>query len=178
MRWGGLLVCAIDGTTMALPDSPRNLAAHGKQAGNHGGSGYPLLRLVALAARGTRTVIDAVFRPASCGELDCTRRLRRSLHAGMLVLLDRNFDAAALVGQLAATNAALLVRLRSNRKLPVLRRYRDGSYLSQVGAVRVRVAAIVDHGRADVSWSPARTSARRGQYRPVPIWGSCRRRGR
>jgi hypothetical protein len=139
VRWGGLLVCAIDGTTMTIPDSPRNLAAYGKQAGNHGGSGYPLLRLVALAACGTRTIIDAVFGPASCGELDYTRRLRRSLHPGMLVLLDRNFDAAALLGQLAATGAHLLVRLKGNRKLPVLRRYRDGSYLSQIGAVRVRV---------------------------------------
>jgi Transposase DDE domain len=33
----------------------------------------------------------------------------------------------------------LLVRLKSNRKLPVLRRYPDGSYLSQIGATRVRV---------------------------------------
>jgi transposase IS4-like protein/DDE family transposase len=139
VRWHGLLVCAIDGTTMTIPDSPRNLAAYGKQAGNHGGSGYPLLRLVTLAACGTRTLIDAVFGPASCGELDYTRRLRRSLHAGMLVLLDRNFDAAALIGQLAATDADLLVRLKSNRKLPVLRRYRDGSYLSQIGTVQVRV---------------------------------------
>jgi hypothetical protein len=139
VRWHGLLVCAIDGTTMTIPDSPRNLAAYGKQAGNHGGSGYPLLRLVALVTCGTRTIIDAVFGPASCGELDYTRRLRRSLHAGMLVLLDRNFDAAALIGQLAATEAHLLVRLKSNRKLPVLHRYRDGSYLSQIGAVRVRV---------------------------------------
>ena len=139
VRWGGLLVCAIDGTTMTIPDSPRNLAAYGKQAGNHGGSGYPLLRLVTLAACGTRTLIDAVFGPASTSEQDYTRRLRRSLHAGMLVLLDRNFDAAALIGQLAATGADLLVRLRSNRKLPVLRRYRDGSYLSQIGTVRVRV---------------------------------------
>jgi hypothetical protein len=139
VRQGGLLVCAIDGTTMAIPDSPRNLAAYCKQAGSHGGSGYPLLRLVALVACGTRTVIDAVFSPTSCGELDCTRRLRRSLHAGMLVLLDRNFDAAALIGQLAATKAHLLVRLRSNRKLPVLARYHDGSYLSQIGAVPVRV---------------------------------------
>jgi hypothetical protein len=80
-----------------------------------------------------------VFGPTSCGELDYTRRLRRSLHAGMLVLLDRNFDTAALIGQLAATEAHLLVRLKSNRKLPVLRRYRDGSYLSQIGAVQVRV---------------------------------------
>ncbi len=139
VRWGGLLVCAIDGTTMTIPDSPGNLAVYGKQACNHGGSGYPLLRLVALAACGTRTIIDAVFGPASCGELDYTRRLRRSLHAGMLVLLDRNFDAAALIGQLAATGADLLVRVKANRKLPVLRRYRDGSYLSQIGAVRVRV---------------------------------------
>jgi hypothetical protein len=140
VRWCGLLVCAIDGTTMAIPDSPRNLAAYSKQAGNHGGSGYPLLRLVALVACGTRTLIDAVFGPTGCGEQDYTRRLRRSMHAGMLVLLDRNFDAAALLGQLAATQADLLVRVKSNRKLPVLCRYRDGSYLSQIGTVRVRVA--------------------------------------
>jgi hypothetical protein len=139
VRWCGLLVCAIDGTTMTIPDSPRNLAVYGKQAGNHGGSGYPQLRLVALAACGTRTIIDAVFGPASCGELDYTRRLRRSLHTGMLVLADRNFDAAALIGQLAATGADLLIRVKANRKLPVLRRYHDGSYLSQIGAVQVRV---------------------------------------
>ena len=69
-RWHGLLVCAIDGTTMTVPDSARNLAVYSKQAGNHGGSGYPLLRLVALVACGTRTVIDAVFGPFSCGEQD------------------------------------------------------------------------------------------------------------
>lgn len=85
----GLLVCAIDGTTMIMPDSSRNLAVYGRQAGSNGGSGYPLLRLVALVTCGTRTVIDAVFGPASRGELDYARRLARSLHAGMLVLADR-----------------------------------------------------------------------------------------
>jgi len=139
VRWCGLLVCAIDGTTMSIPDSARNLATYVKQSGNHGGSGYPLMRLVALVACGTRTIIDAVFGPTSTGELDYTRRLLRSLHPGMLVLLDRNFDTAALIGQLAATKAHLLVRLKSNRKLAVLRRYPDGSYLSQIGATRVRV---------------------------------------
>jgi hypothetical protein len=139
VRWHGLLVCAVDGTTMSVPDSARNLAVYSKQAGSHGGSGYPLLRLVALVTCGTRTVIDAVLGPMSCGELDYARRLRRSLHAGMIVLLDRNFGAAALIGELAATQADLLVRLKSNRKLPVLRRYRDGSFLSQIGTVQVRV---------------------------------------
>ena len=124
VRWQGLLVCAIDGTTMTIPNSSRNLAAYDKQAGHHGGSGYPLLRLVALVACGTRTIIDAVFGPTSCGELGYARRLCRSLHPGMLVLADRNFGAAGLIGQLAATQADLLVRLKSNRNLTVLRRYR------------------------------------------------------
>jgi DDE family transposase len=139
VRWRGLLVCAIDGTTMAVADSPRNLAVYNKQAGSHGGSGYPLLRLVALVACGTRTIIDAMFGPASISERGYTRRLARSLRPGLLVLLDRNFDVAALLGQLAATEADLLVRVKANRKLPVLARYRDGSYLSQIGATRVRV---------------------------------------
>ena len=139
VRWCGLLVCAIDGTIMSVPDSDRNLAVYTKQAGNHGGSGYPLLRAVALVACGTRTIIDAVFGPTSTGEQDYTRRLLRSLKAGMIVLLDRNFDDSKLIGQIAATEAHLLVRLKSNRKLPVLRRYPDGSYLSQIGTTRVRV---------------------------------------
>jgi hypothetical protein len=115
-----LLVCAADGTIMTIPDSPRNLAVYCKQAGSHGGSGYPLLRLVALVACGTRTIIDAVFSPISCGEQDCTRRLARSLRPGMMALLDRNFHVAALLGELAATEADLLVRIKSNRKPPVL----------------------------------------------------------
>jgi hypothetical protein len=139
VRWCGLLVCAIDGTTLSVPDSPRNLAVYAKQAGNHGGSGYPLMRMVALVACGTRSIVDAVFGPTSMGENGYTRRLRRSLHTGMIVLLDRNFDDAALIGDLAATGADLLVRLKSNRKLPVLRRYGDGSYLSRIGTTPVRV---------------------------------------
>jgi hypothetical protein len=66
VRWRGLLVCAIDGTIMSVADSPANLTRYRKQAGGRtGGSSYPMLRLVALVACGTRTVIDAVFGPSS-----------------------------------------------------------------------------------------------------------------
>ncbi|MEV0897166.1 transposase domain-containing protein [Actinoplanes sp. NPDC049802] len=68
-RWRGLLLCAIDGTTMSVPDSPANLTTYGRQTGSHGGSGYPLLRLVAIVACGSRTVIDAVFGPIGIGEV-------------------------------------------------------------------------------------------------------------
>ncbi len=139
VRWCGLLVCAIDGTVLTVPDGARSLTGYTKQAGNHGGTGYPLLRMVALVACGTRSVVDAVFGPTSTGENGYARRLSRSLHSGMIVLLDRGFDDAKLIAHLAATQAHLLVRLQSRRRLPVLRHYPDGSFLSQIGDTRVRV---------------------------------------
>lgn len=138
-RWRGLLVCAIDGTTLTVPDAPRVLARFTKQAGNHGGTGYPQVRLVALVACGTRTVIDAVFGPTTTGETTYTPRLLRSLHAGMILLGDRTFGAQDLIRDIAATGADVLIRLKNGRKMPVLARYPDGSYLSILGGLRVRV---------------------------------------
>jgi hypothetical protein len=141
VRWHGMLVCAIDGTTISIADSDRNLAAYTKHPGGHGGAGYPQMRLLALATCGTRTIIDAVFGPTSLGEIGYTHRLLRSLHHGMIVLLDRGFDSATLIHAITATQAHLLVRIKNNRKPPVLRHYPDGSYLSQIGTVRVRIIA-------------------------------------
>ncbi|MGH3937549.1 MAG: hypothetical protein ACRDTG_02785 [Pseudonocardiaceae bacterium] len=70
--WRGLLVCAIDGTTLTVPDRPVVLTRFTKQAGHHGGTGYPQLRLVAPLACGTRTVIDAVFGSTTSGETTYT----------------------------------------------------------------------------------------------------------
>jgi hypothetical protein len=138
-RWRGLVVCAIDGTTLTVPDNPRTLARFTKQRGNHGGTGYPQIRLVALLACGTRTVIDAVFGPTTTGETTYTPRLLRSLHAGMILLGDRNFGAQHLLAQIAATQAHLLVRCKNGRKIPVLARYPDGSYLSVLDRLQVRI---------------------------------------
>jgi hypothetical protein len=138
-RWRGLLVCAIDGTTLTVPDNPRMLARFRKQRGNHGGTGYPQIRLVALLACGTRSVIDAVFGTTATGETTYTTGLLRSLHTGMILLADRNFGAQDLLAQIAATGADLLVRLKNGRKIPVLARYSDGSSLSVLGRLRVRI---------------------------------------
>ena len=137
--WRGLLVCAIDGTTLTVPDNPRMLARFTKQRGNHDGTGYPQIRLVALLACGTRTVIDAVFGPTTIGETTYTPRLLRSLRAGMILLANRNFAAADLLADIAATGAHVLVRLKNSRKTPILARYPDGSYLSMLGRLQVRV---------------------------------------
>jgi DDE family transposase len=121
------VVCAIDGTTMSAPDSKANLAEFTKHRCNNGGSCYPLLRLMVLVSCGTRTMIDAVFGPTSTGEVTYAYQLARSLRAGMILLLDRNFAAQKLISTLAATGADIMVRLKNSRVMPVLARYPDGS---------------------------------------------------
>ena len=139
VRWRGLLLAVIDGTFLTVADSAANSSRYAKQRGNNGGSGYPQLRLSALLSCGTRSVLDAVFDPVSVGELDQARHLARSLRPGMLLLADRNYAGAELITTLAATGAYLLIRCKSGRKLPTLRRHRDGSFSSVIGRLPIRV---------------------------------------
>lgn len=137
--WRGLRVVAVDGTLLSVPDCPANLAVFTRQRLGTGISGYPQLRLAALVACGTRSVIGALFGPATTGELDYARRLAVHLRPGMLLLGDRNFAAAALLNHLAATGADLLVRCKSGRNLPAVARCRDGSSVARLGTLTVRV---------------------------------------
>jgi hypothetical protein len=137
--WCGLVVAAIDGTVLDVPDAAGTVTRLGRGRSQHGQAGYPQIRLVALVACGTRAVIDAVFGPTSQGETTQAQRLLRSLHAGMIVLLDRGFDSNAFLAAVAGTDAHFLVRLCGNRKPVMLRRYHDGSYASIIAGVEVRI---------------------------------------
>jgi hypothetical protein len=140
VRWRGLLLAVVDGTTLVVADSPANISRYAKhRSGNGTSSGYPQLRLSALLSCGTRSVIDAVFDPISVGELDQARTLARSLRPGMLLLADRNYAGADLLATLAATGAHLLIRCKNGRRLTMTRRLSDGSWLSRIGTLTVRV---------------------------------------
>lgn len=161
VRWRGLLLTVIDGTTLVVADSPANAGRYTKhRCAGETSSGYPQLRLSALLTCGTRSVIDAVFDPVSVGELDQARTLARSLRPGMLLIADRNYAAADLLATLAATGADLLIRNKANRRLPVLRRLSDGSWLSRIGALNVRVV------EAQISITTT-TGTRTGDYRLI-----------
>ena len=137
--WRGRLVCAVDGTTLCCPDTPANLAVYRKGGGHHGGTGYPMVRLAALVACGTRALLAAAFGPTSSDERDYARDLLSAAGPGMLVLADRNFGYRPMLTAIADTGADLLVRVKAGRRLPVCRRCADGSWLSRIGPVEVRV---------------------------------------
>ncbi|MFF3505510.1 transposase [Streptomyces sp. NPDC003247] len=143
--------------SLRVPDSPRNRAWLGRTA-HHG---YPTLELMTLVGAGTRSLIGVVFGPTDEGETAYACRLLHLLRPDMLVLWDKGLDANAFLAQATATGAKVLGRLRSNRRTPVLARLDDGSYLSVIGTVSVRV---ID---AEVTVTCADGTAFTGFYRLV-----------
>jgi hypothetical protein len=105
-----------------------------------GFAGYPTLRLMTLIETGTRAMIGAVLGSATDrDEATLARRLFPLLQPGMLVLLDRAFDATGFLQELNGTGANVLVRSKSTRRPPVLTHLPDGSYLSNLDGLTVRI---------------------------------------
>jgi hypothetical protein len=142
-RFAGLLVVAVDGTQLALPDTEANTRVFPKpKAGPNGAPGYPMLRLVVLIACGTRSILDAAFGSGQIGELAYAGRLTGAMRAGMLVLADRNFFATGFITTLTATGADFLIRAKTGPqalRLPILQRLDDGTGITVIAGRRVRV---------------------------------------
>ena len=140
VRFGRYRTVAFDGcVSIKVPDTDRNRAWLGKLRAALGVTGYPVVRLMTLVETGTRALLGAVFGPPATGETDYARRLLGLLDSDMLVLIDRGFDAGQFLTELAGTGAQFLARLRSTRTLPMLARCDDGSYLSRIDELTVRV---------------------------------------
>ena len=146
----GLRTVAFDGlNSVKVPDSDRNRSWLGKTMTSLGLAGYPAMRIVALAETGTRGLLGAVIGgKGERSEVPLARKLVPLLREGMLLLADRAYDAADLLTEAAATGAHVLVRGSAARKPPVLEVLPDGSYLSRIDGLRVRIieAGLDVHG--------------------------------
>lgn len=137
----GMRTVAFDGcNSLRVPDTDRNRTWLGRIRYRMGFAGYPTLRMMTLIETGTRAMIGAVLGSATDrDEATLARRLLPLLHPSMLVLLDRAFDATAFLQELNGTGANFLVRSKSTRRPPVLTHLPDGSYLSNLDGLTVRI---------------------------------------
>ena len=135
-RFGRYRTVSFDGcTSTKVPDTSRN---RGWLGAGSGGS-YPMLELMTLVETGTRALLGAVFGPGAENERSYATRLLPLLRPDMLVLWDRGFDGNAFTAAVAGTGAKFLGRVRSSRRPPIGTRLADGSYLSVIGSVPVRI---------------------------------------
>ena len=141
VRFCGLRTVAFDGcSSLRAPATDRVHAWLGRIRHPNGYAGYPAPRLMTLAETGTRGLLGAAIGVAADGdEPALARRLLHLLGPGMLVLMDRAYDAAAFLAEVAGTGAELLARGKSSRRPVVLEILPDGSYLSRIGGLDVRI---------------------------------------
>jgi Insertion element 4 transposase N-terminal/Transposase DDE domain len=140
VMFGRYRTVAFDGCkSVKVPDTPRNRGWLGKMNAALGVTGYPVIALMTLCETGTRALIGAAFGTTADGEITWARRLLSLLDESMLVLMDRGFDAGKFLAEVAATRAQFLVRVKCGRRLPVLQHLPDGSFLSLIGGVKVRI---------------------------------------
>jgi hypothetical protein len=153
--FAGMRTVAFDGlNSLKVPDSEGNRRWLGHIRYHTGWAGYPNLRLLCLVETGTRALLGATIgggigEPGARDETSLAHRLLPLLGSGMLVLLDRGFDKNAFFAAIDHTGAALLARARSHRIPPVTTLLPDGSYLSDLDGLTVRVIEAVICVRSD-----------------------------
>lgn len=169
VSYRGLRTVAFDGCrSTRVPETGDNVAWLGRYKVAAGVAAYPLLAVMALAETGTRALLGAVVGPYR-GEVEAALQLVGHLRQDMLVLADRGFDANAFIRAVHASRAALLLRICSSRRPAVLRILADGSFLSVIAGVPVRVIT------ATVTVTCADGSTHRGEYRLVTTLTDVRR---
>lgn len=149
VRYRGWRTVAFDGcSSLGVPDHDRNRGWLGRMTARFGHGGYPKLMLMTLCETGTRGLIAAAFGPAVQGELAYAHHLVPRLGADMLLLADRAFDSNDLLEEVADRGARFVVRCKSTRRPPVLTLLPDGSYLTRIGRLNLRVIEAVVHAHA------------------------------
>lgn len=127
---------SIDGTCIDVPDTAANDQRFGRAASGRGeGVGaYPQLRLVGMAECGTHALLNVSVGAYNDGEQALAGAVVDALQSGMLCLADRGFYSFSLWNRARATGAELLWRMKSNQRLPVLERFPDGSWRTEIFA--------------------------------------------
>jgi Insertion element 4 transposase N-terminal/Transposase DDE domain len=122
---------ALDGVMIDMPDTAQNRAVFHKPEGGTRRP-FPQSRIVGLTEVGTHAVIAVTIGTIRTGERELAQALLDSITPDMLVVADRGFYSFDLWRDYRFTGADLLWRLSAGVRLPVLHRFPDGSYLSEI----------------------------------------------
>jgi hypothetical protein len=150
---------SVDGMEWDVPDTAANRAAFGSRAGPAGPAPFPKVRVVTVSECGSHAAVAAALGPAAGGKGSGEQALARRLYPGLeedwLLLADRNFYSWKDWRAAADTGAALLWRVKSSLRLPVLEPLPDGSWRSVLVRPRIgprspaRAALLAAAGRGE-----------------------------
>jgi len=129
--FGTWRLMSVDGMEWDVPDTQANRDALGSRGGSEGPGAYPKVRVVTVTECASHAAVLAAMGPAAGGkgggEQSLARQLLPQLEPDWLLLADRNFYCFKDWCTAADTGAALVWRVKSDIRLPVLELLPDGS---------------------------------------------------
>ncbi len=130
--YAGMLLVAMDGFVVDVPDTPENERAFGRPGGGRSPGAFPQVRVVSLCELGTHVLYRSLIKTQRRGELPMAEYLVRFLKENMLLLWDRGFLSYVLLRTVRDRKAQLLARVRKNQIFTPIRRLSDGSFLAKI----------------------------------------------
>ena len=140
-RWLGRTVKLFDGSTVSMPDTPKNQAAYPQSRAQAPGVGFPLARIGVLFSLSVGTVLDLGIRRWAGkfqSELAMLRDMIAGLFAGDVLLTDRYLCSYMEIALLQQQGVDFVGRMHSQRKVDFRRGERLGHYDHVVEWVRPR----------------------------------------
>lgn len=131
----GWRVMSLDGMTLDVCDTVENARTFGRPGSGRGANAtgaFPQLRIVGLLETGTHVICEAHMGPYRTHEVVLAAEVVPGLTGEMLCLADRGFLGFDLWRTASQTGAALLWRAGATLTLPILERFSDGSYRSEL----------------------------------------------
>jgi hypothetical protein len=120
MRYRGFRLLAIDGTSIALPESKALRTFYGT-ANNGSGKHTPQARVVMLQSPLTRLPIAYELQPLKVGEVTMARRLASRLRKDDLALLDSGYCSYGLLCDIQQRGAFFCIRMQRKLNLRTCR---------------------------------------------------------
>ncbi len=112
MSWNGMLLVALDGTTLKIPDSDQNRRRFGLPGSSRGRPAFPQMRALFLVSARLRFILGAIFAPYGRAEIHLALRMLVDIPKNALVLLDRNFNAWQFLLGLRGAGHHFLIRAK------------------------------------------------------------------
>ena len=127
--WKDRQVLLVDGTTVSMPDTPKNQGAFPQSRSQAPGLGFPIARVVAIIGLATGALRDLAIGPykgKETGETALLRELLDRLKGGEILLGDRYFSSYFGIALLLQRGVDGLFRMHQLRKYDFRRGRRLG----------------------------------------------------
>jgi hypothetical protein len=124
----GRPVIAVDGSTVQLPDTPKNQARYPQPSGQKPGCGFPDLKLAVLFSLASGAVLRVLTGSLRPHDLQLRRGLWDQLHHGDILLGDRAYGEFTTLAGLPRQGVDVVARLHQRRKVDFRKAKRLGQH--------------------------------------------------